>query len=119
VKPHERFRRENDDLVADLPVSFAQAALGTHLTFETLDGPEDLVVPPGTPHGREFRLRGRGVPHVQSRGRGDLRVVVRVQVPSKLSRAQEELLRRYAEESGELVAPPDSGLLSKIKSAFR
>ena len=119
VRPHDRFRREGDDLVADLPMSFAQAALGTHLTFVTLDGTEDLVIPAGTPHGREFRLRGRGVPHVQSRGRGDLRVLVKLDVPTRLSKAQEELLRRYAEESGEQVAPIDSGLFSKIKSAFR
>lgn len=119
VKPHERFQRDADDLVASLPVSFAQAALGAHLRFETLDGTEDLVVPPGTQHGREFRLRGRGVPHVQGRGRGDLRVVLEVEVPTKLSRTEEDLLRRFAEERGEVVAPPDQSLLGRIKSAFR
>lgn len=119
VHPHERFRREGDDLVARLPVSIAQASLGTHLRFETLDGTEDLVVPPGTQHGREFRLRGRGVPHVQGRGRGDLRVLVEVDVPTKLSKTEEELLRRFAEERGETVAGPDQSLLGRIKSAFR
>ncbi len=119
VRPHERFRREGDDLVARLPVSIAQASLGTHLRFETLDGTEDLVVPAGTQHGREFRLRGRGVPHVQGRGRGDLRVLVEVDVPTKLSKAEEDLLRRFAEERGETVGSPDQGLLGRIKSAFR
>ena len=119
VRPHERFQRENDDLVARLPVSMTQAALGTHVRFETLDGTEDLLVPAGTQHGREFRLRGRGVPHVQGRGRGDLRVLVEVEVPTKLSRTEEELLRRIAEERGESVMPPDQSLLGRIKSAFR
>ena len=119
VRPHDRFHRDGHDLVARLPVSMAQAALGTHLRFETLDGTEDLVVPAGTQHGREFRLRRRGVPHVQGSGRGDLRVVVEVDVPTKLSRTEEELLRRLAEERGESVAPPDQSLIGRIKSAFR
>ena len=119
VAAHERFRRDGNDLVADLPVSIAQAALGTHFVFPTLDGDEDLLVPAGTQSGREFRLRGRGVPQVQGRGRGDLRVLVRVDVPQRLSKTQEELLRRYAEEAGEVVSPPDTSLLGRIKSAFR
>jgi molecular chaperone DnaJ len=119
VAAHERFRREGNDLVAELPVSIAQAALGTHHVFATLDGDEDLLVPAGTQTGREFRLRGRGVPQVQGRGRGDLRVVVRVEVPQRLTKTQEELLRRYAEEAGEAVNPPDTSLLGRIKSAFR
>ena len=119
VRPHERFRRDGNDLVARLPVSVAQAAIGTHLRFETLDGTEDLLVPAGTQHGREFRLRRRGVPHVQGSGRGDLRVVVEVEVPTKLTRSEEELLRRFAEERGEVVVPPDQSLLGRIKSAFR
>jgi len=119
VQPHERFHRDGDDVVAVLPISIAQAALGTSVSFATLDGDEQLTVPAGTPHGREFKLRGRGVPRATGRGRGDLRVVVEVVVPSKLSRAQEELLRRYAEEAGEQVLPADAGLLSKIRSAFR
>jgi molecular chaperone DnaJ len=119
VRPHERFHREGFDLVAGLPLGLAQAALGTSFTFPTLDGEEILTVPPGTQHGREFRLRGRGVPHLEGRGRGDLRVVVSVEVPTKLTSAQEELLRKYAEDRGEHLDEPDSGFLSKIKSAFK
>ncbi len=85
----------------------------------TLDGDEELVVTPGTQTGREYRLRGRGVPHVQARGRGDLRIVIVVETPTKLTRAEEDLLRQYAEAHGEAVAPPESGLFSRIKSAFR
>jgi molecular chaperone DnaJ len=119
VRPHERFIRDGDDLVARVPVSIAQAALGTNVVFETLDGAENLIIPAGTQHGREFKLRGRGVPHVQGRGRGDLRAVVSVEVPTKLSKSQEELLRRFAEESGEEIGAADPSLLGRLKSAFR
>jgi molecular chaperone DnaJ len=119
VRPHERFVRDGDDLVARVPISIAQATLGTNVLFETLDGPENLSVPAGTQHGREFRLRSRGVPHVQGKGRGDLRAVIAVDVPTKLSKSQEELLRRFAEDAGEEVAPADDTLLGRLKSAFR
>jgi len=118
VRPHDRFVRDGYDLVADLPVGLAQAALGAHLVFPTLDGDEDLVIPAGTQPGRVFRLRGRGVPHVDRRGRGDLLVRLKVDVPTRISKSEEELLRRYAEERGEAVVPPGKGLLGRIKSAF-
>jgi molecular chaperone DnaJ len=119
VQPHERLRREGYDLVDALHVPMTQAALGAHLTYETLDGTEDLVLPPGTQSGRTFRLRGRGVPHLGGRGRGDLVVHVVVDTPTGLTRDQEELLRRLAEERGEDVAPADTGFLSRIRSAFK
>ena len=119
VTPHERFVREGLDLRCDLPITFAQAALGAHLVFETLDGAEDLVIPRGTPSGRELRLRGRGVPHLERRHRGDVVVRIVVEVPTDLTADQEELLRRYAEARGDDVAPTDAGFLGKIRSAFR
>lgn len=119
VKPHPRFERHDVDLVHVLDISVAQATLGVHLPFETLDGIEDLVIPAGSQNGRVFRLRGRGVPHLNGRGRGDLIVQINVVVPTGLSKTEEELLRRFAEERGETVAPPDKSLLGKIKSAFR
>lgn len=119
VQSHDRFTREGHDLHCDLPLSFAQATLGTHVEFATLDGTEDLVVPRGTPTGREFRLRGRGVPHLERRQRGDLIVRAVVQVPASLTAEEEELLRQFATLRGEDVAPVDAGLLSRIRSAFR
>ena len=119
VREHDRFVRDGDDLTMRLPISAIQAALGVHRVIETLDGSEELLVPAGTQHGREFRLRGRGVPHVQGKGRGDLRVQVAVEVPTKLSKTQEELLRRFATEAGEDVMPTDDSLLGRIRSAFR
>jgi molecular chaperone DnaJ len=118
VRAHDRFQRDGWDLVADLPLGLAQAALGTKMTIETLDGDEELVVPAGTQHGRVFKLRSRGVPHVNDRGRGDLLLRVVVQTPNKLSKKADELLRQYAAETGETIAEPDGSFLGKLKSAF-
>ncbi len=96
-----------------------QASLGAHLLIETLDGEEDLVIPNGTQTGRTFRLRGRGVPSLRGRGRGDLIVQVEVVVPEKLSAEESQLIRRLAELRGEAVAPREEGFFSKIKSAFQ
>jgi len=119
VQASERFQRQGYDLVHELHVAVTQAALGAHLPFETLDGTEDLVIPPGTQTGRVFRLRGRGVPHVDGRGRGDLLVRVVVDTPTGLSKAEDDLLRQLAASRGEDVAPVDVGLFSKIRSAFK
>lgn len=118
VAPHDVYTRDGDDLVRDVSVSFAQAALGTSMKLATLDGEEDLVIPPGTQPGREFVLRQRGVPHLQGRGRGDLIARVRVDVPTKLTDAEVDLLTAYAEGRGESVGNGKEGLFSRIKSAF-
>jgi molecular chaperone DnaJ len=118
VAPHERYRRDGNDLVTDVPISIAQAALGTTVALPTLDGDEELIVPAGTQPGREFILRSRGVPRLQGRGRGDLRAQLVVEVPTKLDDDEAALLRQLAERRGEVVNPPDKGLFSRIKSAF-
>ncbi len=117
VAAHEVFIREGDDLIYELVVSIAQASLGAKFTLATLDGDEDLVVPAGTQPGKEFTLRQRGVTRLQGRGRGDLRVRVRVDVPTKLTDAEVDLLRRFAEGRGEDVQT-EHGFFSRIKSAF-
>jgi molecular chaperone DnaJ len=119
VRPHPTLHRDGFDLRTALRVSMAQASLGAQLKVETLDGPEELTVSPGCPTGHEIRLRARGVPHLQRRGRGDLIVTVVVETPTDLTPAQEELLRRFAVERGEDVAPPEAGLFSRIRSAFK
>ena len=118
VRPHDRYRREDDDLVTDVTISIAQAALGTTFELETLDGEESLVVPAGTQPGHQFVLKGRGVPRLQGRGRGDLRVITAVEVPTQLSDDEAGLLRTFAERRGETVGDAGTGLFSKIKSAF-
>ncbi|MGH9077144.1 MAG: molecular chaperone DnaJ [Acidimicrobiales bacterium] len=119
VRPHPTVQREGDELRATLHVAMTQATLGWHVNFDTLDGPEEIVVPPGTPSGRQMRLRSRGVPHLQSRGRGDLVVTIVVDTPGDLTKAQEDLMRQLAAERGEEVAGPESGLMAKIRGAFK
>lgn len=119
VRPHPDFERQGDDLVQLLRIPMTQAALGTALRIETLDGEEDLVIPAGTQNGRIFRLRGRGVPSLRGRGRGDLIIRVDVAIPERLLGEEAALLRRLAELRGEDVAPKDEGFLSRIRSAFQ
>lgn len=120
VKEHPGFSRQNFDLIQELHVPVTQAALGAELELETLDGVEEtLVLDPGTNTGRVFRLRGRGVPHVGGRGRGDLLVQIVVDTPTRLTVEQERLLRDLAAERGEAVSPAGNGLFSKIRSAFK
>ena len=118
VEPHPVFVRDEDDLVAELPLSISQAALGMHTVMQALDGDIDLVVPAGTQHGHEFTAKGRGVPRLHGRGRGNLRVRILVRVPTSLSDEQEALLRSFADVSGDDVAPADRGFMARIKSAF-
>src|SRR5437763_7338548 len=119
VRAHERFTRNGYDLVDELHVPLTGAALGAELTYATLDGDEELTIAPGTQSGKIIRLRGRGVPHVDGRGRGDLLVQIVVDTPTGLDEVQEELLRQFATARGEEVAPPERGLLSRIRSAFK
>jgi len=101
VAPHPVFERRGQDLVASLTVSFTQAALGAELEIETLDGPERLSVEPGTRAGSVIRLKGRGIPHLGRRGRGDLFLTVGVEVPKDLSRKERQLLQELAQLRGE------------------
>jgi molecular chaperone DnaJ len=119
VRPHPTITRRGADLLAVMHVAMTQAALGVTVPFQTLDGVEELTVTPGTQSGRELRLRGRGVPHLQGRGRGDLVVTVAVDVPDDLTKDQEDLMRQLAESRGEPVSPPEAGLMSKLRSAFK
>lgn len=118
VRPHEFFKRDGDDIIVEAPVSFAQATLGTEIEVPTLDGKARLKVPEGTQPGTFFRLRGKGIPHLRGYGRGDQHVKVTVAIPKKLSAKQKELLRKYAELSGETVNPPDKGIIDKVKDAL-
>jgi molecular chaperone DnaJ len=119
VRPHDRFERDGYDLVDELAVPMTVATLGAELAYETLDGEEVLTIAPGTQSGKVLRLRGRGVPHVDGRGRGDLLVHLAVETPTRIDERQEELLRELAALRGEDVAPPDHGLMSKIRGVFK
>lgn len=118
VAQHPEFVRDENDLIYTMKLSITQAALGVHTVLQALDGELDLVVPAGTQNDKQFVARGRGVPHLQGRGRGNLIVRIAVVVPTSLTQEQEQLLRSLAEISGDEISPPDKSLFSKIKSAF-
>jgi molecular chaperone DnaJ len=118
VKAHKFFERDGDDLHCVMPISFPQAALGAELRIETLEGPATIKVPEGTQSGREFKLRGKGVPHLNEHGKGDLIVEVRVATPSKLNKAQKELLRQLSETMTVENTPTSRGLFEKMKEIF-
>lgn len=96
VEPHPYFRRRNSDLIVELGIDIAQAALGAQVTIPTLEGEERFDIAAGTQTGTIFRLRRRGVPHLRGNGRGDLLVLTKVQVPTNLSKQQRELLKELA-----------------------
>lgn len=97
VEPHPVFQRRGDDIVVELQINVAQAALGAEVMVPTLDGEEKMAVSPGTQSGAVVKLRNRGVPHLRHNGRGDELVLVRVAVPTKLSREQKRMLQELGE----------------------
>ena len=118
VRPHERFERSGTDLITTLHLAMTQAILGAELEIETLDGTEPLSIPAGTTSGKVMRLKGRGVPHVRGRGRGDLHVQLAIDTPTSLTKEQEQLLRDFARLRNEAVNAPDEGLFSRIRSSL-
>jgi len=118
VAPHPAFRREGTELYIDVPIGFAQAALGATIEVESLDGPAPLTIGPGTQTGSTFRVRGKGMPTVRGGGgRGDLLATVHVAVPTKLSRRGRELLEEYAEIESEHA--DDRTFFDRVKDVFR
>ncbi len=115
VKPHPFFERDENHLHCVVPVSFTQAALGDEITIPTLEGETRLKVPEGTQSGKEFRLRGKGVPYLNEHGRGDLIVEIQVHTPQKLTREQKDLLRQLGEGMVMENAPTSRSLLAKLK----
>jgi molecular chaperone DnaJ len=118
VKEHAFFEREGNDLHCVIPVSFAQAALGAEISVSTLEGEHLLKVPEATQSGTTLRIRGKGVPVLNSRGKGDLFVEVRVQTPSKLNKRQRELMQELEGMTRVENKPQRRTLLGKVKDIF-
>ena len=110
VRPHAFFRRDGTSVYMEQPVSFLQATLGAELEIPTIDGKVKWTLPEGTQPGTTFRLRGKGIPSINGRGRGDQYVTVQVQVPRNLSREQKEALHAYGQAMGEIPADHEDGL---------
>ncbi|MBV8063943.1 MAG: molecular chaperone DnaJ [Actinobacteria bacterium] len=119
VLPDERFVREGNDIFSTVDLTITQAALGATMTVPTLDGEHEIELEPGTQPGQIVVLRGRGMPALQSWGRGDQRVLVNVLVPRNLSDEQRTLLEEFDARADERTYKRDEGLFERIKSAFR
>jgi molecular chaperone DnaJ len=124
VKPHSHFQRRGRDLISEIEISFARAALGGLAEVRTLEGAESHSIPPGTQPGEVFSIRGKGLPEYGRAGRGDQHVVVRVRTPSSLNERQRKALEEFAEASGEDLSdagqPPhrDGGFFGWVRNLF-
>ncbi len=112
VRPHDIFTRQDGDIMTEAMISFTQAALGDEIIVPTLDGKIKMKIPPGTQNGQVFRLRGKGIPSLHISGKGDQLVRVRVEVPTKLNERQRQILKEFAELSGEKRS---KGIFEKVK----
>lgn len=118
VKPHEYFKRREDDILLDLDINIAQAVLGADIEVPSMDGPEKLTIPAGTQPGKMFKLRGKGVPRIRQSGRGDQRVIINVAIPTKLNSEQRELFEKLASTLGTTPKPQQKGFLDWLNEAL-
>ncbi|WP_278320247.1 molecular chaperone DnaJ [Inediibacterium massiliense] len=118
VKPHEIFKRDGNDVICEIPITFVQAALGDELQVPTLDGQVKYKIPEGTQSGTIFRMKGKGIPNVRGYGRGDLYIKIIVEVPKKLNDKQKELLKKFADVMGEDVHEQRKTFFDKVKEVF-
>jgi molecular chaperone DnaJ len=116
VEPHDVFQRAGADLGCGVTVAMTVAALGGEVEVPTLEGPETVDLAPGTQSGEVVRMKGRGMPHVDGRGRGELVVLLKVETPKNLTSEQDELLRKFAAARGDVVA--ERRLRDRIREAF-
>jgi molecular chaperone DnaJ len=117
VKDHPFYKREEYDIHCEIPVLFTQAALGAEVEVPTLEGKVKLTIPAGTQNMKRFRLKNKGIAHLNGKGRGDQYVTILVEVPSKLNSEQIELLKKFSEISGQSY-PEAQGFINKMKDWF-
>jgi len=118
VEEHPLFKREGQDIICDVPISIVQAALGTEIEVPTLTGNSKLRISAGTQPGHVFRLRGKGFPHIRGSGSGDQLCRIIVEVPTRLTAKQKELLQDFDRLSGENASPLAKGFFDKVKEVF-
>lgn len=115
VKDHQYFRRRQDDILLDLKINIAQAVLGAEVEVPTLSGKAKLTIPAGTPPGKVFRLRNKGIPHLNGSGSGDELVIVNVEIPTHISAEQRKLFEQLAKTLGSEVLPQERSFLDVLK----
>lgn len=118
IKTHRFFKREGNDLYCQIPISFTRAALGTKVEIPTLEGSEIVSIPPGTQPGHVLRLKDKGIKDVHSHRKGSLYMKIDVEIPNNLSKKQKEILKTFAETSGEKLDEVDKKLITKTKTFF-
>ena len=118
VKEHKFFRRRDNDILLDLNINVAQATLGAEIDVPTIDGPAKLRIPSGTQPGKSFVMKNKGVPFVRSNGRGNQIVMINVEVPSRLTDEQRELMEKLATTLGSEVNPQEKGFFERLKEAL-
>jgi len=120
MKKHPYFRRRNNDIILELAINVAQAALGDEVMVPTLDGDEKLIIPAGTQTGKVFRLKGKGVPYLRRNGRGDQLVIVQVMTPTDLDEEQRRLFKELAKTLGKEVIPQkEKSFFERMKDIFK
>lgn len=118
VRSHKFFRRKGNDILLDLDINMAQAALGADIEVPTIDGPARLSIPAGTQPGKIFTIKSKGVPFLRSAGRGDQLVIVNVDIPTRLTAEQRRLLEELAQTLGSEVRPQERSFLDKLKEVL-
>ncbi|MGM0445085.1 MAG: molecular chaperone DnaJ [Bacillota bacterium] len=118
VEEHELFDRKGDDIYCEVPINFVQATLGDEIQVPTLDGKVKFKIPQGTQPGTTFRLKNKGVNHLNRSGRGDQYIKTKVVIPEDLNEKQKELLMEFADISGEEINPEKKGFFNKVKDAL-
>lgn len=119
LRPHPIFTRDGQDVICEIPISFAQAALGDTLQVPTIDGKVSYEIHEGTQSGTVFRLKGKGIQNVNGRGRGDQYVRVNIEVPKNLTERQKQLLREFEETTTDENQSQRKGFWDKVKDAFK
>lgn len=115
VKKHKIFKRKGDDIHCEVPINFVQATLGDEIEVPTLEGKAKFKIPEGTQPGTSFRLKNKGIAHLNGYGRGDEYIKVKVVIPKKLDQEQKDLLMKFAEKSGEEINPEHKSWLEKVR----
>ncbi|MDD5458773.1 MAG: molecular chaperone DnaJ [Phycisphaerae bacterium] len=118
IKPHEFLKREGNNLVVVIPISFTQAALGATIDVPSLNGKQHLKIPAGTQYGNVFRIRGEGLPDLRTRRTGDELVQITIETPTKLDSKQRELLEEFAKTENKNVSPQSANFFDRLKKYF-